>query len=1349
MPKEISIASRPCLRRNVTRDCVFAGLGKFIFNATPPQLNHLSPINSSQTVRIHRQDECVLQAECDGMAGASGETGRVLAMAPLQSAMWRDSLLHRDGRNIEQVEIRFREGVDQGRVVSAWRATAMATAALRQRFLFEESEPVGSYLAGTAAEPLVLLDNVPHVWSDWLAKDRTMPLADGGQPWRAVYFPDARTFVWTFHHALLDGRSISRILRAFLERIGGDGDPGPLELATHSPPDSEAIAAAAIFHKAAFEGVEELRLEFPDDPLGAAVKVTRRLGGQIVDALEATASNWKVTVPTLVTWAWGQAIARLSGSGKTAVGQVRAGAPKPGCAGFSMNTVPLPIERFDGGDLGAALQRFRDQWLALRAFESVSPGLLPADTFDPEAGPWPGGVVMVERGSLADQVGGGTVIDAIRLHEYAGEPLLASAWIKPYLDLEVETDGSRFGGQAAQVMIQQWASVLQALCIPACEDPTAIPPEMRQSALRHESGGPPAARLHLTDAWRQAVDVHPGNAAIDRNDGVLSYAELDMLAADLAARLHASGVRHGDRIAGWLVDRSHLAVVLLACSRLGAIHVPLDPALPATRIHDIIEDAGPRWMVTDDTVSASVYQLPVISVEAAEDIHLIDDGFRSGGADDALSLLYTSGSTGRPKGVVMVHGGVCNEALAIAGIAGIGPGDRVLQFASPGFDASLEELLAALLSGATMVPRPPGFPPDFDEFQQFITTRRVSVLDLSTAHWAAWCAWMVAENRGIPDNVRSVIIGGERASAAAIGDWFKAGGRRIRLVNTYGPTEASIVATAEVIDGDWQEDGDPAIGRPLAGVLARVSAGDGKPVANGAAGELWLGGICVGPGYWNRPELTETAFREVDGVRWYRTGDRVFLDAAGKLRFLGRQDDQLKIRGNRIEPNEVIRVLEMFHGVSAAHAGPVTGSDGSLVLAGWIRWEGSPPDGWPAEVAKHAAARLPAAAIPTRWAAVAEFKLTERGKLDRRCLPEPTLTASNRGSSAPAATATEKRLMEIWCEILGLSSIGRDESFFELGGHSLAALRMFSHVAKVWQVRIPMAVLIQAPTPRLLAEIIDREGNTRPPESGEPVVVPVRASGSLPPLFCIHGGDGGVFFYQGLADHLDPERPILAIESPALGIAGEVRPVPVGETASNYIGALREFQPQGPYHLIGYSYGGLLVYEMARQLIAAGESIAFAGLLDTINPAAPIREYSLLERAEVFWEAQAHPDLIERIRRLIGRVSSGLATHFRVKSEIHAARSTRRSDPYSEVRMLQVREAHWESMKAFNPEPLPCGIVLFKSRVANDKFDLPPDYGWTPLVESIEMVEVPGEHLRIFEKQHVGHLAAEVRKRIG
>ena len=216
----------------------------------------------------------------------------------------------------------------------------------------------------------------------------------------------------------------------------------------------------------------------------------------------------------------------------------------------------------------------------------------------------------------------------------------------------------------------------------------------------------------------------------------------------------------------------------------------------------------------------------------------------------------------------MVHGGVTNEAREIARHAGLHRGDRLLQFASPGFDASLEEMLATLLSGATLVPRPENLVADLDEFQSFIKREGITVLDLSTAHWAAWCAWMISADEPVPEGLRTVIIGGERAAKASLDHWFESGGREHLLLNTYGPTEASIVATVEPIDGHWDEPGDPAIGRPLSGVFARVGDAFGRALPAGSAGELWLGGTCVGDGYLNRPDLTEDSFRFMDGLRW-------------------------------------------------------------------------------------------------------------------------------------------------------------------------------------------------------------------------------------------------------------------------------------------------------------------------------------------------------------------------------------------------------------------------------------------------------------------------------------------------
>ena len=1266
-------------------------------------------------------------------------------ISPLQAAMLRDTLAY-GGRNIEQVEILFSAAAVLDRVLPAWLETVRETRALRMMFLFQDGEPVETCETSSAPQ-IRKLDAFPSSFDEWLACDRGEALdLEGGLPWRVMFCPSERRFVWTFHHALLDGRSITKILRAFQARLTNDEVPEALELAVSRLPAAVEIEAATAFHRREFARIEAAVPEFYQDQGGTPVRLQRALGAEALTRLEQAAQAMDITAATLLTWAWGQAVACAAGVDAVLLGQVRSGPPLPARAGFSMNTVPLVIDRAPEVPLKPVLLDFRKKLLEMRAVETVSPQDLPPELFHETGGPWPGGVVMVERGSLHYQLGGTDFIESIRLHESSGAPLLASAWIQPELLLEVEASGASFGEIAVQALLDHWASIVLALTSGA-ENPAELPDSTREILTCWESGGEPAAHLHLAQAWRAAVVLHGPACALWTPEEAIRYDQLDAQVEHLAACLLEAGVSHGQTIASILWSRKHLAVVLLALARIGAINVPLDPALPKNRQLTILENASPLLVVSDDPAACADFPLPCVTVDGASGKSCPAELPRD--PRDTLSILYTSGSTGIPKGVMMVHGGVTNEARGIAGMAGIVPGDRLLQFASPGFDASLEEILSTLLSGATLVPRPENLAADLDEFQRFVRTAGITVLDLSTAHWAAWCAWMASERETIPDNVRTTIIGGERASAAALKDWFAAGGRQHLLINTYGPTEASIVGTAEMIRGDWNEAGDPAIGRPLPGVFARVGDSAGRRVPPGAAGELWLGGICVGPGYWRQPDRTAASFHFIDERWWYRTGDRVCWDSHGKLRFLGRQDDQLKIRGNRIEPNEVIRVLESFPGVSAAHAGPVPGHGGGCQLAAWVRWNAAPEDGWPGKLAAFASAHLPAAAIPTRWAAVTDFKLTERGKLDRRQLPEPLLTGSSQVFSEPPATSTEKWLAEIWSGLLGVRTIGRDESFFEIGGHSLAALRLFASIAKEWKVRIPMAVLIQAPTPRLLGGVIDREracqSGSRPTRS---IVVPVRAEGELPPLFCIHGGDGGVFFYRDLAEKLPPGRPLLAIECPALSADEEAVPVPVEETAAAYVEALRQHQQSGPYHLAGYSYGGLLVIEIARRLLAEGESIAFAGLFDTVNPAVPIRKYTLRERAGVFWDAQEHPGLLGRIGRILARTLEGIATHIKVRLEIRAARGNAISEPHSHLRMLKVREVHWSSLEAYQPVPIGCHITLFKSRATDDKFDIPDDYGWRPLVDSLEIVHVEGKHLTMFAPRHVAGLASEIDKRL-
>jgi amino acid adenylation domain-containing protein len=1265
-------------------------------------------------------------------------------LSGLQVAMLRRALAHDDGADVEQVEMVFAPEITAERVLAAWEETVARCEVLRVGFRFEDGVPEGLLALDDIPSPGVFAE-APDPWPAWLAQDRLAPLPlEGGCPWRVAFWPSARKLVWTFHHALLDGRSIARIVALFQELLGDAPGVERLGLSEVATVTAEETAAAIAWHRAAFAEVEACLPEFPGDANGAPARADRILGAETVAALESVARRMDATAATLVTWAWGQAVATAAGAERIAVGQVRSGAPTDGLAGFTMNTVPLVIARAPVAPLGSVIADFRKRLLAMRDIERVPLDALPPGIFHESGGPWPGGALMVQRGDLKRMAGLSPAVGGIVLHEASGEPLLASAWIEPDMVLEVEVDGRVFGPLAARRLADHWADIILAIAggdVTCAAGATAVP------AHDWETPAADVCHQHLASAWKQSAARHHDLTALWTPDFSLTYAELDARTEHLASRLAGTGVAAGETVAAMLRQRGNVALVQLAAARIGAILVPLDPALPVNRLETIVADSSPKLLLTDTPEQGAALGLPLLAVDGDSGgvcaVPLPDDPRAT------LSILYTSGSTGVPKGVMMVHGGVVNEGVGMGMLAGISPGDRLLQFASPGFDASLEEITATLLSGGTLVPRPEELASDLDVFHGFVRDAEIAVLDLSTAHWAAWCAWMAAEGKTIPPCVRAAIIGGERASAAAVASWFQCGGRGHVLINTYGPTEASVVGTAECVSGGWDEPGDPAIGRPLPGVHARVADRDGRRLIPGAAGELWLGGICVGQGYWQRPDLTDAAFRFIDGQWWYRTGDRVHWDGDGKLRFLGRQDDQLKIRGNRVEPNEVIRVLESFPGVVAAHAGAVRGADGAVMLGAWVRWTDAPQDGWPGLLAAHAAIHLPAAAVPSRWAAVSDFILTERGKLDRSRLPEPALTASSGKPSAPPATPTERRLAEIWSELLGIPEIGREESFFDLGGHSLMALRMFAHIAREWKTRVPMGLLMQAPTPRALGEIIDRMVSS--PEcarTARPLVVPVRREGSQPPLFCIHGGDGGVLFYRDFARALNDGRPVLAIEAPALSAAGLVTTSPVGETADSYVAVIRGHQPHGPYHLLGYSFGGLLALEIARRLIAAGETVAFTGLCDTVNPATPIREYSLMERIEVFWDAQEVRSPAARLLRMLSRTFEGLATHFQVKTEVRKARAARETEPYSIERMVQVRESHLQAMREYQPVPLDSPITLFKSSVVDDKFAIPSDYGWGIVSPSVEVVEVPGKHLDMFDPPHVATLTGEVASRL-
>jgi thioesterase domain-containing protein/acyl carrier protein len=335
----------------------------------------------------------------------------------------------------------------------------------------------------------------------------------------------------------------------------------------------------------------------------------------------------------------------------------------------------------------------------------------------------------------------------------------------------------------------------------------------------------------------------------------------------------------------------------------------------------------------------------------------------------------------------------------------------------------------------------------------------------------------------------------------------------------------------------------------------------------------------------------------------------------------------------------------------------------------------------------------------------------------------------------------------MWSELLGVSDIGRDDDFFALGGHSLMALRLFSRINREFDRTLPLAALLNHPTIRELAPLVgpapELESATAPVVPSKGHFVTLNKGDGETPLFCIHGGDGGVLFYRSLVSLMPEKLPIHAIESLELGNSGTIEASSIEDTATSYLRILFAAQPAGPYRLAGYSFGGVVAHEMACQLEKLGQQVEFLGLFDTHNPTASARSYSMPERLRVFWQQNAGVPLWRRIKRVRTRFFEGIQTNRRIKSELKAASASGPAEAYSDLRRVQVREENWRAMQAYQPGPFRGRITLFKTTTISDKVERPPDYGWACVAgEGLDIVPVSGEHLTLFAQENISELAA-------
>ncbi|MFF8404303.1 amino acid adenylation domain-containing protein [Streptomyces sp. NPDC015684] len=765
------------------------------------------------------------------------------------------------------------------------------------------------------------------------------------------------------------------------------------------------------------------------------------------------------------------------------------------------------------------------------------------------------------------------------------------------LDITVEYATDLYEPRTVGLLLERTLLLLES----AAADPDtavgSIPlllPEERQLLDSWTGPRTHTPELGLDGLFTRQAARSPRSAALLFEDQEVTYGELDVWSNRLARYLSGRGVRPGDLV-GVHVERSpHMVAAMLAVLKAGAGYTMLDPQFPQERLNKVLEQVGAVAVITQ-THLADLRTGPSLVIDLTREVAEISAvsgaAVETGGSPESVAcVMFTSGSTGVPKGVAASHRALAATFVGPDYLA-FGPQQTFLQCSPVSWDAFALEVFGPLLHGGRCVLQP-GQHTDPHQIAELVERHEVTTLQMS----ASLFNHMLDEHPAVFGRIREAMTAGEAASPSHTA---KALARfpGLHLLNGYGPAESMGFTTTFTIEpGTAEGAASIPVGGPLFGKHAYVLDGNLELVPPGVPGELYVSGHGLAHGYIGQPGLSADRFvadpHGPAGSRMYRTGDLARWNKQGALEYLGRGDEQIKLRGFRIEPGEIEAALASHPQVQQAAAVVREDRPGDKRLVAYVVAQGTDS----AALLRHTAARLPEYMVPSAVVVLEELPRTVNGKLDRRALPAPDLTAMSEGR-APRNPA-EEILCSLFADTLALPSVTIDDHFFHRGGHSLLATRLISRIRTVWDTRITIRDLFQSPTPALLAEHIAAGSGGNPLDT----VLPIRAArgrdAGEAPLFCFHAVSGVSWGYAGLLPHLDADRPVIALQ--ARRLAGtEGAPDSIEEMADDYLAEIREAQPHGPYHLLGWSFGGLVAHAVAARLEAAGEQVALLALLDS------------------------------------------------------------------------------------------------------------------------------------------------------
>ncbi|HVW65756.1 MAG TPA: amino acid adenylation domain-containing protein, partial [Nitrosospira sp.] len=1187
-----------------------------------------------------------------GLPFGEDEIEDIYPLAPIQEGMLFHTLeAPGNGLYVSQLSVPV-EGLDAERMVNAWRTMMQRHPVLRTGFLWQSG----------LARPLQIVfrrADVPVVQMDWRSLDnlesRIAAYADADLKREFDFLnpPLSRLslirmsehcchLIWTRHHILLDGWGDSLLISDWLRCYAGEtlAAPGPgyghyLRWLARQDPEKSAV-----FWKAEFQHVEGATLLASAADRPAARKdqadksgsrsgyaqIYTRLSAEETRNLQAFAQRERVTLNTVVQAAWGLLLQRYTGRDTVVFGVTVAGRspdlPKSDeILGLFINTIPVPVERRSNLKVGEYLAVLQGINARLREHEHTSLADIQRWVGSPGRALFDS-IVVFENYPIAETLRSSESY-GLRFGDIDGKSLTGYA-----MDLQVvmsdtlEIEYSYGRGDFADGFVLELRSHMEFLMREMMAHPDRPVGELAWMgnqelnqiiSLGHNRHGPaiPAdIPMDSPQLVHRLIEHHarvqPCAIALLMGEQELSYAELNKRANRLAHQLIDIGIRPETRV-GVAMERSlEVIVALLAILKAGGAYVPLDIEYPADRLSFMMEDSALSLLITQDKV------LPKLVIPTCMRTLMLDSIDLNAGlhADPAVWLsehnlayvIYTSGSTGLPKGVAVTHGPLAMHCRATAEIYGMGPHSCELLFMSFSFDGAHERWLTALTVGAGLAVRDQEL---WTAEQTYDALRHYGITNAAfpPAYLGQVAEW--AAPRNDPPPVELYVFGGEAMPKASY-DLIRQTLRPRILINGYGPTETVVTPLIwKTAAENSFECAYAPIGRPVGERSAYVLDRDLQPVPIGTVGELYIGGYGLARGYLGRAGLTAERFVAdpfgSSGGRLYRTGDLARWLNDGNIEYIGRVDHQVKIRGFRIELGEIEACLREATGIADAAVMVRESATGAQLIAYVvpivIQPGGIQPANFAGQLKRELANRLPDYMLPAHIMVLATLPRLPSGKLDRGTLPEPGMTAT----PAYSAPSTEKAMMlaKIWQEVLGVERVGETDNFFALGGDSLSSLKVMARMRNLpdGKFNFKLRDLMQRPT---IAGLLGLE--TQAPRHVPQLLLALnQPCEAAAPLFCPHAGLGTVFDYQPLARLLQGKRTVYGVPCRMLADLAHCD-VSLEQMAADYCRMIRRVQPEGPYHLLGWSLGGTLAARVAAFLEADAQTVAFLGLIDSYIP---------------------------------------------------------------------------------------------------------------------------------------------------